>query len=84
MLIAGPESYVTRSEAEPVLPRESVVWMVTVFSPGSRVTDSIDQLVVPLAVPDPPRSFDQITSVKAAPVDGAAAPDRLRVGCVER
>ena len=36
-----------------------------------------DQEVVPTAKPLPPRLFDQATSVRVAPCDGAAVPERL-------
>jgi hypothetical protein len=55
--------YVTVSVAVFTLFAASFAVTVTTFVPGCSATVLTDQLVVPLAVPDPPRSFAHVTCV---------------------
>jgi hypothetical protein len=52
-------------EAVPVLPAASRAVTVSTFAPLWSVTPETDQLVVPVAVPLPPRSFAHVTCVTA-------------------
>ena len=65
-------SYVTVSVLVPGLPAASFAVTVTTFVPGCRTIPLADQLVVPVAVPLPPRSLAQVTCV--TPTLSAAVP----------
>src|ERR1043165_2163407 len=56
-------SDVTVSTAVPTLPAASCAVTVTTFAPGCRAIPLVDQLVVPVAVPLPPRSLTHVTWV---------------------
>jgi hypothetical protein len=60
----------------PVFPAASRAVTVSTFGPARRGIPVTVQLVVPLAVPLPPRSFAQVTWV--TPTVSAAVPPRLR------
>ena len=67
---------VTVRVAVPVFPAASRAVTVSTFAPGWRAMPVSDQVVVPVAVPLPPRSLDQVTWV--TPMSSAAVPPRLR------
>ena len=81
MVIAGAvESggvYVTVRVSDALLFAASRAITVMTFDPLCNVTPEMDQPVVPLAVPLPPRSLDQVTWV--TPTLSDAVPPRLRV-----
>ena len=59
----------------------SLAVTVIMLSPLLRLRLTIDQLVVPLAVPDPPLLLAQVTEV--TPTLSEAVPERLMVEAVE-
>jgi hypothetical protein len=60
----------------PVFPAASRAVTVRTFAPDCRGIPLAVQVVVPLAVPPPPRSFAQVTAV--TPTLSAAVPPRVR------
>lgn len=70
--------YVTESVYVALFPAASHAVMVISFAPLLRLIPVIDQLVVPVALPDSPvASFDQV--IKTTPVPSEAEPPRLMV-----
>src|SRR3990172_7350500 len=66
---------VTVRVAVAVFPAPSRAVTVRTFAPGWRAMALADQVVVPVAVPLPPRSLDQLTWV--TPTSSAAVPPRV-------
>jgi len=56
-----------------VLPAASRALTVRAFVPGWRTTPLVTQLVVPLAVPPPPRTFSHVTCVTPTLSDAVPA-----------
>src|SRR3990172_6494978 len=73
--VGGVASASTVSVAVPVLPAASRAVTVSTLVPGWRVIPLADQVVVPVAVPLPPRSFAQVTRV--TPMLSVVVPPRL-------
>src|SRR4249919_3231656 len=69
---ACPSVRVTVRTPLAVLPAASRAVIVMVLAPGLRATVPVDQLVVPVATPEPPWLFDQRTSL--TPTLSAAVP----------
>jgi hypothetical protein len=64
-----------------VLPAPSSAVTVITLTPASSVTDGTDQEVVPVAVPDPPRSLTHLTSATEVIVS-EEVPDKAMVEAV--
>ena len=75
--VASGGVYVTVSVSDALLFAASRAVTVRTFDPLCSVTPEADQLVVPLAVPLPPRLLDQVTCV--TPTLSDAVPPRLSV-----
>jgi hypothetical protein len=81
-VMSPPDVACTVNVALPVILLESRAMTVMMLSPDFRSMASIFQVVVPIPIPEPPRSLVQVTAFTVFPFEAEAVPARFTMAPV--